>query len=139
MNTFIFGRIRVGEYPTNQYESIPLFGVMVSEVTNMGVGSICVDTFGFVMDGLCQFTWLLVQDTFYVPDFSGYCSWNYLMTFDDGSKDSSKGTEPMHITLFHIYDACTYSLCKHVCVCIYVYMFVYAFINTSVHICDICV
>ena len=30
MNTLTFGRIRVvGECPTNQYKSIPLFGVMV--------------------------------------------------------------------------------------------------------------
>ena len=30
MNIFTFGRIRVvGECPTNQYKSIPLFGVMV--------------------------------------------------------------------------------------------------------------
>ena len=32
-----------GECPTNQYKSIPLFGVMVSEVTNIRIKSICDD------------------------------------------------------------------------------------------------
>ena len=65
MNTFTFGRIRVGECPTNQYESIPLFGVMVSEVTNRRVESICDDNVGFLMDGLCQFTWLLANELYF--------------------------------------------------------------------------
>ena len=65
MNTFTFGRIRAGagECPTNQYKSIPLFGVMVSEVTNMRVESICDDNFRFVMDDLCQVTRLLAQES----------------------------------------------------------------------------
>ena len=105
MNTFTFGRIRVvGECPTNQYKSIPLFGVMVSEVTNMRVESICDDNFGFVMDGLCQFTWLLAQERYFWIHFafllSGSFSWINLTNYNV----HQTGLLSLQIMLFHTCD-----------------------------------
>ena len=56
-----------------------------SEVTNMRVESICDDNFGFLMDGLCQFTWLLAHELYFWIHFCRRINVNScnMGTFDD--------------------------------------------------------
>ena len=62
MNTFTFGRIRGRGVSYQSIEKYP--SVMVSEVTNMRVDSICADNFRFVMNDLRQVTRLLFEDIY---------------------------------------------------------------------------
>ena len=62
MNTLTFGRIRGRGVSYQSIEKYP--SVMVSEVTNMRVDSICADNFRFVMNDLRQVTRLLFEDIY---------------------------------------------------------------------------